>query len=207
MAGRARPSAPLRRGRLPHDALGQRPGGRPQSGRPRPLLLRHRALPEARREPPDPARRRPAGPANSRAASSQSAACPHDIDYYCTTGIWQTVWLEPAPAVRIGEIRITPCARKGQVEIMVFLHAPSALRRMEVEVFDGGERGRERRRGDDRRHLSGLSARPRREALVAGRAAPLRPAPAALRGRGAVGRSDILRRPARRGAARGARAT
>ncbi|HEX8283184.1 MAG TPA: glycoside hydrolase family 2 TIM barrel-domain containing protein [Pyrinomonadaceae bacterium] len=63
---------------------------------------------------------------------------PHDIDYYCTTGIWQTVWLEPAPAVRIGEIKITPSARKSQVEIMAYLHAPAALRRMEVEVFDGG---------------------------------------------------------------------
>ena len=26
---------------------------------------------------------------------------PHDIDYYCTTGIWQTVWLEPVPAFSI----------------------------------------------------------------------------------------------------------
>jgi beta-galactosidase/beta-glucuronidase len=63
---------------------------------------------------------------------------PHDIDYYCTTGIWQTVWLEPAPAVRIGEIRITPSARKSQVEVMIFLHAPAALRKVEAEVFDGG---------------------------------------------------------------------
>lgn len=62
---------------------------------------------------------------------------PHDIDYYCTTGVWQTVWLEPAPAVRIDEIKVTPSARKTQVELMAYLHAPAALRRMEVEVFDG----------------------------------------------------------------------
>jgi beta-galactosidase/beta-glucuronidase len=62
---------------------------------------------------------------------------PHDIDYYCTTGVWQTVWLEPAPTIRIGEMRITPDARKYQVEIMAYLHAPAAPRRLEVEVFDG----------------------------------------------------------------------
>jgi beta-galactosidase/beta-glucuronidase len=63
---------------------------------------------------------------------------PHDIDYFCTTGIWQTVWLEPAPTVRIGEIRITPSARKGEAEVMVYLHAPAALRKVVAEVFDGG---------------------------------------------------------------------
>jgi len=30
---------------------------------------------------------------------------PSGIDYYCTTGIWQTVWLEPVPALRIDELR------------------------------------------------------------------------------------------------------
>jgi beta-galactosidase/beta-glucuronidase len=30
----------------------------------------------------------------------------HGIDYFDTTGIWQTVWLEPAPPIRIEEIRI-----------------------------------------------------------------------------------------------------
>ena len=63
---------------------------------------------------------------------------PHDIDYYCTTGIWQTAWLEPVPAIRIGVLRITPSARKSQVEVMIYLHAPAALREVEVEIFDGG---------------------------------------------------------------------
>jgi len=31
---------------------------------------------------------------------------PHDIDYFCTSGIWQTVCLEPVPPVRIDEIQI-----------------------------------------------------------------------------------------------------
>ena len=33
---------------------------------------------------------------------------PHGIDYTCTTGIWQTVWLEPVPQVRIETFRFTP---------------------------------------------------------------------------------------------------
>ncbi|MBI3973078.1 MAG: hypothetical protein HY332_17505, partial [Chloroflexi bacterium] len=37
-----------------------------------------------------------------------SSGVPHGIDYYCTTGIWQTVWLEPVPSPRIDELRITP---------------------------------------------------------------------------------------------------
>jgi beta-galactosidase/beta-glucuronidase len=62
---------------------------------------------------------------------------PHDIDYYCTTGIWQTVWLEPAPPVRIGEIIINPSASRSTVEITVYLHAPSARWRIEAEALDG----------------------------------------------------------------------
>ena len=30
-----------------------------------------------------------------------STGLPHDIDYYCTTGVWQTVWLEPVSSMRI----------------------------------------------------------------------------------------------------------
>ncbi|HEX6622316.1 MAG TPA: glycoside hydrolase family 2 TIM barrel-domain containing protein [Pyrinomonadaceae bacterium] len=61
---------------------------------------------------------------------------PHDIDYYCTTGIWQTVWLEPVPPVRIGEIKLTPSARTSSLDIMVYLHAPSVERRLEAEAFE-----------------------------------------------------------------------
>src|SRR5918912_632459 len=63
---------------------------------------------------------------------------PHDIDYYCTTGIWQTVWLEPVPSIRIEAVRITPSAREGSLEIYVLLHAPAAAWRLEVVAFDGG---------------------------------------------------------------------
>ncbi|HEX8773402.1 MAG TPA: glycoside hydrolase family 2 TIM barrel-domain containing protein [Pyrinomonadaceae bacterium] len=62
---------------------------------------------------------------------------PHDIDYYCTTGIWQTVWLEPAPTVRINEIVINPSVSRSAIEVTVYLHAPSAPWRIEAEAFDG----------------------------------------------------------------------
>src|SRR4051794_8505465 len=61
---------------------------------------------------------------------------PHEIDYYCTTGIWQTVWLEPVPPLRIAELRIIAHAESNQVELFVYLHAPSAAWRIVVQVFD-----------------------------------------------------------------------
>jgi beta-galactosidase/beta-glucuronidase len=64
---------------------------------------------------------------------------PVGIDYYNTTGIWQTVWLEAAPAIRVEEIQIVPRADSNTVYLAVFLHAPSAAWRIEVEVFDHGK--------------------------------------------------------------------
>jgi beta-galactosidase/beta-glucuronidase len=63
---------------------------------------------------------------------------PHDIDYYCTTGIWQTVWLEPVPPIRISNIVLTPSARNRSIALSVYLHAPSAVWRIEVEASLGG---------------------------------------------------------------------
>jgi beta-galactosidase/beta-glucuronidase len=66
---------------------------------------------------------------------------PRGCDYYCTTGIWQTVWLEPVPAFRIDEIRIAPQPEEGQedvLELRVFLHAPAIGWELQVEALDGG---------------------------------------------------------------------
>jgi beta-galactosidase/beta-glucuronidase len=68
-----------------------------------------------------------------------STGLPHDIDYYCTTGIWQTVWLEPVPPIRIEEIRVTPHAEKNLVEAVVYLHAPAAQWRVEAELSHQGQ--------------------------------------------------------------------
>jgi beta-galactosidase/beta-glucuronidase len=47
---------------------------------------------------------------------------PHAIWYPRTTGIWQTVWLEPVPACRIGAVRWTPCLERWEVGLDVRLH-------------------------------------------------------------------------------------
>jgi beta-galactosidase/beta-glucuronidase len=65
---------------------------------------------------------------------------PEGIDYYCTTGIWQTVWLEPVPPMRIEELRVNTDAKRNLIELTVFLHAPSAAWRVEVEVLEDGKR-------------------------------------------------------------------
>jgi beta-galactosidase/beta-glucuronidase len=65
---------------------------------------------------------------------------PEGIDYYCTTGIWQTVWLEPVPPIRIEELRMITHAKRNLIELTVFLHAPSAAWRVEVEVLEDGKR-------------------------------------------------------------------
>lgn len=66
---------------------------------------------------------------------------PEGIDYYCTTGLWQTVWLEPVPNVRIQDLRVTPVVGADpagdRLEVRVFLHAPATGWRIGVEVLDG----------------------------------------------------------------------
>ncbi|HKP45244.1 MAG TPA: glycoside hydrolase family 2 TIM barrel-domain containing protein [Pyrinomonadaceae bacterium] len=65
---------------------------------------------------------------------------PQEIDYYCTTGIWQSVWLEPVPSIRIEEISIITHAKRNILELSVFLHAPSSKWRIQVEVLEDGQR-------------------------------------------------------------------
>ncbi len=66
---------------------------------------------------------------------------PKACDYWCTTGIWQSVWLESVPALRVQDVVVTPLCdnQNGQdaLEVLVYLHAPSASWRVEFEVFDG----------------------------------------------------------------------
>jgi beta-galactosidase/beta-glucuronidase len=67
-----------------------------------------------------------------------STGLPHDIDYYCTTGVWQTVWMEPVPPIRIEDLRINSLAQKNLLFISVYLHAPSSDWRLVAEAMDGG---------------------------------------------------------------------
>jgi beta-galactosidase/beta-glucuronidase len=66
-----------------------------------------------------------------------SSGLPKGIDYYCSTGIWQTVWLEPVPALRIADVRITPLVDVGAFELIVYLHAPATGWVVQAEAYDG----------------------------------------------------------------------
>lgn len=62
---------------------------------------------------------------------------PHGIDYRCTTGIWQTVWLEPVPRLRIHELQVIPHVESDKVpslEVKTFLHAPWMDLTVDLEV-------------------------------------------------------------------------
>jgi beta-galactosidase/beta-glucuronidase len=49
---------------------------------------------------------------------------PHRIWYHRTTGIWQTVWLEPVPADHIVDLRWTPDVDRGVLGLHVRLNRP-----------------------------------------------------------------------------------
>ncbi len=59
---------------------------------------------------------------------------PHGIWYTPTTGIWQTVWLEPVPKTYISSINVTPDLDKKVVRVAVKLTGPNADKRR-VNVF------------------------------------------------------------------------
>jgi hypothetical protein len=68
---------------------------------------------------------------------------PEGIWYTPTTGIWQTVWVEPVPKAYISEVRVTPDVDKQEVEVSVSfvglpLGSPNANNfSYGFEVFDG----------------------------------------------------------------------
>lgn len=75
-------------------------------------------------------RQSPEQPRGKQAASGN----PRGIDYYCTTGIWQTVWLEPAGPLRIDRLRVTPLLEVDAFEVLVYLRAPATGWRVEAEA-------------------------------------------------------------------------
>jgi beta-galactosidase/beta-glucuronidase len=54
-------------------------------------------------------------PRGKQAVDGKSA----NIFYYNTTGIWQDVWMEPVPKVRVERLRMTPSARQRAVDFEV----------------------------------------------------------------------------------------
>jgi hypothetical protein len=63
---------------------------------------------------------------------------PHSIWYPRTTGIWQTVWLEVAPATRIARLRWTPNLARWEIGLEAWISGPSTGRlRMHVKLTVG----------------------------------------------------------------------
>ncbi len=62
---------------------------------------------------------------------------PGGIFYTPTTGIWQTVWLEPAPKAHIDGLRIVPEVDRKQVRVTVQAAGAAAGQRVMVLVRDG----------------------------------------------------------------------
>ena len=58
---------------------------------------------------------------------------PESIFYTATTGIWQTVWLEPLPARAIESLRITPDLDAREVEFEIASEGPKEV----MVTFDG----------------------------------------------------------------------
>jgi hypothetical protein len=62
---------------------------------------------------------------------------PESIWYTPTTGIWQTVWLEPVPEVRIDDLRITPDIDKSRVTIAIDGSKLTAAHSLRVVALEG----------------------------------------------------------------------
>lgn len=63
---------------------------------------------------------------------------PHGIWYTPTTGIWQTVWIEPVPAASIAGLRMTPDAARGRLRLEVETAGAPGARRLSAVALDGG---------------------------------------------------------------------
>jgi hypothetical protein len=63
---------------------------------------------------------------------------PEGIWYTPTTGIWQTVWLEPLPPTAIEKLRIQPDVDNSQVRLTVDAPGAGAGQVVEAIAFDGG---------------------------------------------------------------------
>src|SRR5690606_37303452 len=97
------------------------------------------------------ARDEPRGP---QARGKQSVAYANaDCHYTRTTGIGQTVWLEPVPAERIERIRVTPRFVDGAFDVEATLRRRRDGLRLAVEVCDADgvvATAEERRVGEER---------------------------------------------------------
>ena len=64
---------------------------------------------------------------------------PAGITYTPTTGIWQTVWIEPVAASHIDELEIVPDVDRGQLRLSVNVSGASAGQAIEAIASDAGK--------------------------------------------------------------------
>ena len=65
---------------------------------------------------------------------------PHSIWYTPTSGIWQTVWLEPVSAAHIKDLRIMPDLDKSAVTVQPIATSSLGNYSVEVTIRDGANR-------------------------------------------------------------------
>jgi beta-galactosidase/beta-glucuronidase len=68
-----------------------------------------------------------------------SSGLPFGIDYWCTTGIWQSVWLEPVSPSYIGDVVVSSDIERGQFLITPVIYGSRTDIDIEITVFDGSE--------------------------------------------------------------------
>jgi hypothetical protein len=62
---------------------------------------------------------------------------PGGIFYTPTTGIWQTVWLEPVAPTHIARLKVTTAAEDGTVSVIPILEGPLEGSTLTATIFDG----------------------------------------------------------------------
>ena len=82
----------------------------------------------------------PQDPGQPRGKQSPSGV-PEGCSYYCTTGIWQSVWTEPVPRFRIDSLRANTIPTEDETgalgfDLAVALHAPMGHWELEIAVTD-----------------------------------------------------------------------
>jgi hypothetical protein len=64
---------------------------------------------------------------------------PHDVDYTCTTGIWQTVWLEPVASAGMKDAKIVPEVDAGAVRLTLETYDAKLGDKVTVQVKSGAQ--------------------------------------------------------------------
>ncbi|MBC7783762.1 MAG: beta-galactosidase [Burkholderiales bacterium] len=64
---------------------------------------------------------------------------PHGCDYLRTTGIWQTVWMEPVPPTRIERPRVTPDLANSCFRLVVPIVGPRTDLRLRATLLADGQ--------------------------------------------------------------------